>query len=334
MLRPARTPAILALVSLALLGTASLVACGGPPAPAAPVPVPAAPVEEDEGHAPGETTRLAADPRVGVYVSNPWTFSTSAYWIEGPRGVVLIDTGFLPSVATEILEGAERTTGKKVELAIVLHANPDKFNGTATLQARGVKVVTSAQVLAAMPPVHEKRVKAFGERYAPEYPTVLPAPESFGAATTTLEAGGLALKAHVLGPGCSEAHVAVEWEGHLFVGDLVANGTHSWLEIGKTDEWLKRIDELTALKPRFVHPGRGAPGGPELLATERTYLEAVIAAVAAEKPVLPPPEGALDRVKASLKTAYPDLGFPVFLNIGLPAEWARQARARAAAPAP
>jgi glyoxylase-like metal-dependent hydrolase (beta-lactamase superfamily II) len=333
-LRPVRTPVIVALLSFASLG-ASSVACGGPPAIVpAPAPSSAPHAEEDEGQAPGETTRFATHPRVGVYVSNPWTFTTSAYWIEGPRGVVLIDTGFLPSVATEILEGAEKATGKKVELAIVLHANPDKFNGTATMQARGVKVVTSAQVLAAMPPVHEKRVKAFGARYAPEYPTTLPAPESFGAATTTLEAGGLTLKAHVLGPGCSEAHVAVEWEGHLFVGDLVANGTHSWLEIGKTDEWLKRIDELAALKPKFVHPGRGAPGGPELLANERTYLEAVIAAVAAENPVLPAPEGALDRVKANLKQTYPDLGFPVFLNIGLPAEWARQARARAAAPAP
>src|SRR3954454_20682508 len=76
------------------------------------------------------TLTSAGDPRVGTYVSSPWGFSTSSYWIEGPTGLVVIDTQFLPSAAEEMLAWAEQTTGKKVVLAIVLHPNPDKFNGT------------------------------------------------------------------------------------------------------------------------------------------------------------------------------------------------------------
>ncbi len=272
-----------------------------------------------------------SDARVGTYVSKPWGFSTSSYWIEGPEGLILIDTQFLPSSAEEFVNWAEQVTGKKAKLAIVLHANPDKFNGTDVLRQRGITVVTSEQVLKLIPHVHEIRTKAFYSRYKPDYPTDVPLPDSFGAATTELSAGGVTVKAHVMGPGCSEAHVVVEYEGHLFAGDLIANDAHSWLEIGKTDEWLKRLDEMKALKPKWVHPGRGPSGNAGLLDAERAYLERVIAEVAAEKPQGKADDAALERIRSRVMAAYPGLRLDVFLNIGLPGEWRRQAQAAGAA---
>lgn len=284
-----------------------------------------------QGASGGAARAFAGDPRVGQYVSNGWTFATSSFWVTGPAGLVLVDTQFLPSLGLEAASLAERATGRRVTTAYVLHANPDKFNGTAALQQRGVEVLTSQQVLDAMPPIHRKRVDAFYERYKPDYPLAMPTPRAFGAATATQSAAGLTLTAHVLGPGCSEAHVVLQFEDHVFVGDLVANGAHSWLEIGKTDAWLDRLTEIAAMKPRWVHPGRGPSGGPELLARQRAYLEEVIALVAAERPGGEPDEAALARVRAELERRHPDLRFPVFLAIGLPAEWRRQAAARAVA---
>ncbi|WP_375761399.1 MBL fold metallo-hydrolase [Corallococcus exercitus] len=270
-----------------------------------------------------------ADARVGTYVSSPWGFSTSSYWIEGPTGLILVDTQFLPSAAEEFVTWAEAVTGKKAELAIVLHANPDKFNGTDLLRKRGIRVVTSEQVRASIPAIHEKRTRAFAARYAPDYPTALPLPDSFGSQTTQLSAGGVTVKAHVLGAGCSEAHVVVEFDGHVFPGDLVANDAHSWLEIGRTEAWLQRLEELKALRPKWVHPGRGPSGDAGLLVSERQYLERVIAEVAAEKPQGPFTDTAAQNIRARIEAAYPGLRFPVFLNIGLPAEWERQARVAA-----
>lgn len=279
----------------------------------------------DSGGAGGEAHAFAGDPRIGQYVSSAWTFATSSFWISGPDGLVLVDTQFLPSAGVEAVEMAEAAGGEKVVAAFVLHANPDKFNGTTALQARGIEVLTAQPVLDAMPAIHRKRVEAFYERYKPDYPLEMPRPAVFGAATTPLQRAGLALTAHVLGPGCSEAHVVLQLEDQLFVGDLVANGAHSWLEIGRTDEWLRRISELEAMRPRFVHPGRGPSGGPELLTNQRAYLEEVIALVAAEKPSGPPRSDALARVRAQLEQRHPTYRFPVFLEIGLPAEWRRQA---------
>ncbi len=282
---------------------------------------------------------FAGEARVGTYVSSTWGFSTASYWIEGPTGLVLIDTQFLPSAAEEAVAWAEQATGKKVKLAIVLHGNPDKFNGTANLKRRGIRVVTSAQVRALIPGVHEKRLKAFYDRYQPDYPKDYTLPESFGDKTTELSAGGVTVKAHVLGPGCSEAHVAVEFAGHLFVGDLVGSSAHSWLEIGRTDEWLRRIAELKALKPAFVHPGRGPSGDDRLLTQEESYLQFVIAAVAAEAPspgdAADKVEQALLRVRKKIDERFLGYRFGVFLDIGLPAEWRRQAQNQAAKkPAP
>lgn len=272
----------------------------------------------------------AGDARVGTYVSSTWGFSTSSYWIEGPKGLILVDTQFLPSAALEMVRWAEQTTGKKAVLAVVLHANPDKFNGTAVLRQRGIKVVTSQQVRDLIPAVHEKRLRAFYDRYQPDYPKALTLPDSFGDQTTELKAAGLTVKAHVLGAGCSAAHVALEFDGHLFVGDLVASGAHSWMEIGETGEWLKRIEELRRLEPEFVHPGRGPSGDARLLDRQEGYLKQVIAAVAAERPWLSGGDRAasegIGRARDSLLQKFPGYRFEVFLGIGLPAEWRRQAQ--------
>lgn len=258
---------------------------------------------------------------VGAYVSSPWGFETNSFWIEGPTGLVLIDTQFMPSATVEAIEAAEAATGKPIVLAVVLHANPDKFNGTATLQARGVRVVTSAQVLAAIPAVHRKRVGWFYERYKPDYPKDAAAPAAFGAVTTELRAGGLTLRAHVLGAGCSPAHVVIEHDGHVFVGDLVANGHHSWLELGLLDAWRARLDEIGALSPKFVHPGRGASGGPELLGRQREYLDRVEGIIASFEPTGRATGEQLEAVRRQIVEAYPTYDYKVFLRTGAPAAW-------------
>lgn len=276
---------------------------------------------------------VAMTGRVGRYLSTPSTFSTNSFVIEGPEGIVLIDAQFTPQQATRFLIEAERATRKRAALAVVLHANPDKFNGTETLQKRGVKVVTSKQVAAAIPAVFRERTAAFKPRYAPDWPNATPAPDTFGDKTTELDVAGTRLRLHVLGAGCSTAHVVVEWDAddgkHVFVGDLVGNGVHAWLELGLVDEWLARLAEIRALRPKFVHPGRGNTGGIDLIDVQAQYLKDVERFVAAERPVMPPPPLAFDRVRGRMRSVYPKYDFEAFLDRGLPAVWERQAKALA-----
>ncbi len=263
---------------------------------------------------------------VGAFVSDGPSFFTSNYWIEGPDGLILIDTQFLPSEAEKALSWAEKLTGKKVVLAVVLHPNPDKFNGTASLQKRGIKVITSDQVKAVIPRVHALRKDWFYETYKPDYPTEAAAPESFGSTTQEISAAGTKIKLHVLGRGCSDAHVVAEWNGHIFPGDLVTNGFHSWLELGYVDEWMKRIDEMRALEPRQVHPGRGASGDDELLDKQYEYLREVSQIVKAEKPQGKPSARSLQAIQSKIEAKHPDYRFTKFVENGLEALWFNYAK--------
>jgi len=284
------------------------------------------------GHLCSNSAQEQGDARVGQYISSDWSFETSSFWLEGPEGLILIDTQFLPSALRKEINYAERVTGKEVKLAIVLHPNPDRFNGTAWLTSQDVPVVTSDQVRDLIADVHAKWSPAFFEKYKQGgYPRTLVLPDSFGDSTREIHAAGLTLKAHVLGSGCSPAHVVVEWEGHLFVGDLIANGTHSWFENGRTDEWLHRIEELRALNPKWIHPGRGLTAGPELLDRQTEYLRTVVEAVAAERQKGLPHREALARLMEKMTQRYPDYRYPLFLPMLLGAELTRQA-AEAALP--
>jgi glyoxylase-like metal-dependent hydrolase (beta-lactamase superfamily II) len=273
--------------------------------------------------------RHPVDPRVGAFVSSPWTFSTTSYFIEGDEDLILIDTQFLPRETLAFVDAAEQATGKKARVAVVLHANPDKFNGTAALQERGITVLTSADVSALIPSVHEKRVRAFGARYAPDYPSEAARPSTFMGDVTRVSVPGAVVELITTGAGCSESHVLAVFDSekgrHVFAGDLLANGSHAWLEIGRTDQWLTRLDEIDALAPTFVHPGRGLSSSSALIGTQRGYLHDVIAAVNESGPVLPVDKARMTRARDAIIMKHPTLRFAVFLNIGLPAEIARQA---------
>lgn len=270
---------------------------------------------------------------VGTFTSIPWGFDTNTFWIEGESGVVAIDTQFLPSEAERAIDVIERETGKRIVLAIVLHPNPDKFNGADVFRARGARVVTSEQVLAQIPAVAEKRRRAFLSRYAPDYPDRDPTLEAFGSTTTTIREAGLELRLHVLGRGCSEAHVVAEWNGHVFGGDLIVSKTHAWLELGYVREWLARIDEIERLAPRRVHPGRGPSGGPELLAETRAYLARVLELVEAARPTGPATPETVQPIRERIVAEHPEHAYPVFLH-GLAAVWSHEAERRASAAAP
>ena len=70
---------------------------------------------------------------VSRYTSPANSFSTNSYWIEAAQSTLLIDVQFLPAEAIEAQQMAERASLLKFKHALILHPNPDKFNGTHVL---------------------------------------------------------------------------------------------------------------------------------------------------------------------------------------------------------
>jgi glyoxylase-like metal-dependent hydrolase (beta-lactamase superfamily II) len=273
----------------------------------------------------GVPVSQAAAGDIGTFTSPSRTFSTASYWIEGANGVVMIDTQFLPKEGLQAVEAAERATGKKVVAAIVLHPNPDKFNGSAAFQQRGIRVITSAQVKALIPAVHTIRYGWFFNEYAPDYPKDAAVPDVFGDASTELNLAGLTLKVHVLGRGASGAHVVVQHARNVFVGDLINPENHAWLELGLIDDWLQRLEDIRAMSPAKIYPGRGATGGVELIDPQAAYLKQVQIWVREEKPSGDPGWFTKLKLQRKIEQAYPNLGYPIFMRDGLAAVWKTEA---------
>jgi glyoxylase-like metal-dependent hydrolase (beta-lactamase superfamily II) len=261
---------------------------------------------------------------IGAYTSPQKTFSTASYWIEGVDGVVMIDTQFLPKEGLLAVQAAEKATGKKVIAAIVLHPNPDKFNGTAAYQARGIQVLASRQTIDLIPAVHDIRLGWFFDEYSPDYPKLAAKPTAFGDKTTVLNLAGLPIKLHVLGKGASGAHVVVQYKSSVFVGDLINPANHAWLELGYVSEWLIRLDELKTLGADKIYPGRGLAGGAELISNQAAYLSNVRTWVRAEKQNSNAKElGFFTKLtlQSKIEDAYPQLGYKLFMRDGLAAVW-------------
>jgi glyoxylase-like metal-dependent hydrolase (beta-lactamase superfamily II) len=270
-----------------------------------------------------QDAQAVAAPKVSRFTSNPKAYSTHNFWIAGKDGVVMFDTQFLPSDAVKSFEQAQRETGLPVKTAIILHPNPDKFNGTAELQKRGVRVITSQQVAQLIPSVHDIRYGWFYKDYAPDYPKDAAKPAVFGNASTLLNLHGLPVQMHVLGgAGCSGAHVCAQVGDALFVGDLLANKGHAWMELALFEAWAARLAELRALPGvKRIFVGRGEAGGVELIDQMAAYLAKVQQIVRSEQP-----SGDLGWIKRRLlkreiENAFPGYEWDGFVWESLPDIW-------------
>jgi glyoxylase-like metal-dependent hydrolase (beta-lactamase superfamily II) len=273
---------------------------------------------------------VAENYTIGTFTSPAKTFSTANYWIVGPQATVLIDTQFLPKEGLLAFKEAERSSSKKVSHALILHPNPDKFNGTAMLQANGVVVQTSKQVLSAIPGVHTIRLGWFAEEYKPDYPAIAAQPTVFGDRTQEVDWGGVKIKLHVLGAGASAAHVVAQVGDAVFAGDLINPDNHAWLELGMIDEWLLCLAEIKALGAQRIFPGRGKAGGTELIDKQVNYLKFVQKTIQAEQP-----SGTLGlftklKLQRTIEQEYPQLTYALFMRDGLAAAWDNEARKRTA----
>lgn len=268
---------------------------------------------------------VAQNYRIGHYMAPERGRFANSFWIEGPQGLILIGTQFLPEYASQAVDIAESYTGKPVVLAMVLHASPDQFNGVATIQRRGIRVVSSAPVVEGIAAADEQARQRFAVTYGEAYPEHAALPEALWTKTTLFEAAGLQLKLLVVRAGQSSAHLLVDLDHHLFVGDLVNQGFHADLQFGQGKAWLERLEEMDRFgEASAIHPGHGyAMAARDLLQQQRRYLQAFQRAVADRYAGAAIEDGDVKVISEQLMQAYPDYGLVDVLAPGIRAEWRR-----------
>ncbi|MFI7000003.1 MBL fold metallo-hydrolase [Nocardia sp. NPDC050175] len=213
-------------------------------------------------------------PAIGRFASaNPGSVNT--YWLHAPQGLVVVDTQRSLTDARAALAAA----GAPIAAVLITHSHPDHVGGVGVFH----QAFPNAPIYAATPvdtAIRTDPLRFYDlTRALPDsdYAPQMTYPDHTFAANATIDAAGIQLATAEFGPGETETATAYydPKTQALFAGDLVADKATPALLEGHSCGWLVDLDRLRTRFPhiRTIYPGHGAPGGPELIDEQRTYLE-------------------------------------------------------------
>jgi glyoxylase-like metal-dependent hydrolase (beta-lactamase superfamily II) len=216
---------------------------------------------------------------------------TNSSFVIGDRSVAVIDTQVNFPTAEILLKHVRSVTDKPIEYVINTHYHWDHTNGNALFQSQGAKVISSKLTKEFMT-VRAPRQKEFlaGRGFELGRDPLLP--DTTFEKEHAIDLGGMPLR--LFFAGCAESDDAtaihVPSEGVVMAGDTVMTGSFPifgqpvWDEGLESDEWIKTIGRLTALKPKHIIPGHGPLAYDKeietLIRIEKYFLDEVGALVA------------------------------------------------------
>ena len=198
--------------------------------------------------------------------------TSNAGFIITDDGVVVFDALGTPSLGWALLDEIRKRTDQKIRFVIASHYHADHIYG---LQA--FKDHTGAEIIA------QERASDYGEngetaderadarldqRRNALYPWVnkdtrVVPPDITFKEQLNIAVGRKRLSLVYAGPAhsASDIMMMVEPDGVLFAGDIVQSGRIPFMNSDdvSTTHWLKALDEVLALKPKFIIPGHGKP---------------------------------------------------------------------------
>jgi glyoxylase-like metal-dependent hydrolase (beta-lactamase superfamily II) len=222
---------------------------------------------------------------VHTYSAGEAGLLVNAYLVETDQGDVAID-GTLTASDSRALRSRMDSLGKPLLGVLLTHAHPDHVAGIANLlDDSGAPVVALESVRDLMRATEEAKHAQWGPVFGDEWIPRWVYPDRLVEDGEALTFDGVSFRVYEVGPGgdcdANSVWVLEDERAAAFVGDLVFNGTHSYIADGKVLRWLANIERFRALLEGVttLYPGHGRAGGIELLDAQKDYLLAYCAAV-------------------------------------------------------
>jgi glyoxylase-like metal-dependent hydrolase (beta-lactamase superfamily II) len=183
--------------------------------------------------------------------------------VVGDDAVMVIDTQATPVMAQDVIRRIREVTGKPIEYVVLSHYHAVRVLGASAYGAR--QIIASQDTRDLIVERGEQDKQSEIERF----PRLFRAAESVPGLTwptmtfkgeMTLWLGKLEVKIMQVGRGHTKGDTIV-WlpqEKILFSGDLVEYGATPYAGDAYFNDWPKTLDNLAALKPEKLVPGRGA----------------------------------------------------------------------------
>jgi len=239
-------------------------------------------------------------------------YDVNSTMIAGERDMLVIDPQFSLSeahrLAAEILESK-----KNLVLIYVTHPHPDHLFGLAVLHQAfpSAKIVALPATVNAAKTGWPARQKFWFPTYGNNIPGPEPVlPEELSIPALTLEGEQFPITGGVQGDGPGNSFVYISSLKAVVAGDTVFDRVYFGVPKDKArEDWMKTLDQISALKPVILIPGHEGPGAKHdlsAIAFMKKYIADWDANVAASKDAA--------EMRARVIKQYPGLGMEFTLN--------------------
>jgi cyclase len=228
-------------------------------------------------------TLIESDVADGVVV---WTagsdtirtsYGTNCTGVLGLDMVVVVDPLISPSLARQVEAALRRRTKVPVQFVVLTHHHTDHTWGTSVFAAQGATVVAHRDRMAAEHPTlleSRRRQADLADLFADVTPVL---PTATYDQTLTLHLGDVDVE--VWHPGWAhtpgDTFLFLPDRRVAICGDLVFEGYHFNYEHASIPGVRQGLKALEALDADVFIPGHGPSGGPEVLAHQAVYHEAI-----------------------------------------------------------
>jgi glyoxylase-like metal-dependent hydrolase (beta-lactamase superfamily II) len=209
----------------------------------------------------------------------------NAYAVETDKSLIVVDTTLTVSEARAFGQKLQ-ALGKPVAAVLITHAHPDHVAGLSVwLTDPETPIYALAGVDRLLRSIEEPKRAQWAPVFMDEWVPKWTLPNRLVKDGDTVGVDGIDFRVHDLGPGGDgDANSIWIMNGNppaIFAGDLVFNGTHSYLADGHSTDWLHNLERARSLVPKeaILYPGHGDPGGVELLQTQAAYVNSYREAV-------------------------------------------------------
>jgi glyoxylase-like metal-dependent hydrolase (beta-lactamase superfamily II) len=213
--------------------------------------------------------------------------TSNAGYVVTPDGVVVFDALGTPSLGWALLQDIRKRTDKDIRYMVASHYHADHIYGLQAFRDHSRAVIIAQDHSGDYNENKETADERAGARLDQRREALAPwvdentrviSPDITFDDKLTITLGGKRFSLISAGPAHSSSDIMmmVEPDGVLFAGDIVQNSRIPFMNSDdvSTTHWLKGLDEVLALDPKYIIPGHGKPSAAakEAIAFTRDYI--------------------------------------------------------------
>lgn len=207
----------------------------------------------------------------------------NSYWIETPKGIIVIDTQRDKPNAERLLQEIQ-DTDKPIEAIMITHPHPDHYFGTNILtnETDNIPIYATQATFDTIKNDPAHLIPLAKQLMGKDFPGEIVLPNRIVESDQNVTVDGIMFGFENIGPGeaATETMIYLPTQGILFTGDLVNNNMHPLLTgptfvVSLSEDWIEQINYVMKKysDAKVLYPGHGPTGSPtSLLNQQLQYL--------------------------------------------------------------